>query len=245
MSTYEEFARFYDSLMYDIDYPNWYAYIHEVLKMHQISPHKVLEMACGTGNFTKYLCKDGYEVICFDASDDMLSIAFDKLSNYNNLTILNQNMIDFEINSKFDLVLAICDSLNYITDYKDLVKVFSNVYKHIEDNGIFVFDINSMYKLKNIIGNNTFVEDNEEVFYVWENEYDNVSNICQFYITFFIKNKDTYIRFDEQHYERAYSLNEIVNALKEAKFSKIEAYENFTFNKPKDNSERLVFVVEK
>jgi len=245
MSTYEEFAKIYDKLMYDVDYSKWYDYIHEILIKYQASPRKVLEMACGTGNFTKYMCEDGYEVTCFDASDDMLSVAFNKLAYYNNLTILNQNMIDFDLNSKFDLILAICDSVNYVTEYDDLIKVFSNVYNHLEDDGIFVFDINSKYKLKEIIGSNTFVEDNEDIFYVWENEYDESSDICAFFITFFIKNDKVYSRFDEEHYERAYTVDEIINALKNAQFSKVEVHDDFSFNKVKNESERIVFIVKK
>ncbi len=245
MSAYEDFAKIYDGLMYDIDYSKWHEYIIRVFKKNHKSPQKILEMACGTGNFTKYLCEDGYDVTCFDMSDDMLSIAFDKLSMFKNINILNQNMIDFEINSKFDVVLSICDSINYITDYDELVDVFTNVYRHLSEDGIFVFDINSFYKLKEIIGNNTFVEDNEEVFYVWENEFDDTTNICGFYITFFIKDNGIYKRFDEQHFERAYTTEQIILALRKAKFSQIEEYEGFSFKKPSVESERLVFIVKK
>lgn len=245
MSAYEDFAQFYDTLMYDVDYAKWHEYINQVLNRYNVFPQKVLEMACGTGNFTKYLCEDGYEVTCFDTSDDMLSVAFDKLSMFKKLTILSQNMIDFELNEKFDLVLSICDSINYITDYEDLINVFANVYKHLQENGVFIFDVNSVYKLKEIIGNNTFVEDNEEVFYVWENEFDDNSNICEFYISFFIKDNEMYRRFDEQHFERAYTSEQIVYALKKAGFNQIEEYEGFSFEKPNTKSERLVFIVRK
>ena len=246
MNAYEDFAQIYDKLMYDVDYSKWHEYITEVLNRYNVSPQKVLEMACGTGNFTKFLCEDGYEVTCFDASDDMLSIAFDKLTKYKNITILNQNMIDFELNQQFDLILSICDSINYITDYEDLIVVFENVYRHLKENGLFIFDVNSIYKLKEIIGNNTFVEDNKEVFYVWENEFDANSSICEFYISFFVKDSTgLYRRFDEQHFERAYTSEQIVLALKTAGFSRIEEYEGFSFDKPKANSERLVFIIRK
>ena len=133
-------------------------------------------------------------------------------------------MIDFELNKKFDVVLSICDSINYITEYEELIRVFDNAYRHLDENGIFVFDVNSVYKLKEIIGNNTFVEDNEEVFYVWENEFDDSNNTCEFYITFFIKDNGAYRRFDEQHFERAYTIEQIVYALKKVGFSQIEEY---------------------
>src|SRR5690554_3582377 len=111
---YNKFAYIYDKLMDDIDYESWYLYIESIFQKFYKEPKKILEMACGTGNLSYYFGKNGYDLTCFDLSNDMLSIAYNKLKKFKNVKIINQNMIDFSINNKFDVIVSICDSINYI-----------------------------------------------------------------------------------------------------------------------------------
>ncbi|MBE6082153.1 MULTISPECIES: class I SAM-dependent DNA methyltransferase [Tissierellales] len=242
---YNKFAQYYDELMDDVEYEKWYLYIEEILKKENVNGEDVLEMACGTGNMTKYFVKKGYKVISFDSSEDMLSIVYNKLHKYSNLKILNQNMIDFNINKKFDIVICVCDGINYILDENDLQRIFISVNSHLKSGGVFIFDINSFYKLKEIVGNNIFVEDRKDIYYIWQNYFDEKSNIAQFDLTFFAKEKDKYIRFDEEHFERAYSVSEISNLLNKAGFEKVKCYEHPTFSFPDEKSERINFVAGK
>lgn len=242
MDAYKRFAYIYDTLMYDVDYNSWMNFIRKTLVAYDKKPQEILEMGCGTGNFTSLLCKEGYYVTAFDLSEDMLSIAYNKLDSYRNIQLLKQDMIDFQINKKFDTIISVCDSINYIKEYSELEKTFKNVYSHLKPSGMFIFDINSYYKLKNIIGNNVFVEDNEEIFYVWENEFDESNNTCEFYITFFVKQKGLYKRFDELHIEKAYTSLEVEKALKNTGFKNIRIYDGYSDKSPNNTSERLAFV---
>lgn len=243
MDAYIGFAYIYDKLMLDIGYGSWMDFIKNILAIYNKKPQKILEMGCGTGNFTELLCKEGYNVTAFDLSEDMLSIAYNKLDSYRNIQLLKQDMTDFGINKKFDAIVSVCDSVNYITEYSKLEKTFENVYSHLESDGIFIFDINSYYKLKNIIGNNVFVEDTEEIFYVWENEYNEIDNTCEFYITFFVEKQGLYKRFDELHVEKAYTVFEVENALRKAGFKIVNIYDGYSDKSPNNESERLTFVV--
>ncbi len=246
MGDYGDFSFYYDELMDDVNYEKWYFYIEDIFNSFNFKPQNILEMACGTGNLTYYLCKNGFNVTCFDKSTDMLSVAYNKLIPFKNIKILNQDMVDFNINRKFDCVISICDSVNYIIDEENLLKVFENAYKHLNEDGLFIFDINSEYKLRNIIGNNTFVEDREDIYYVWQNYFEEEKSLSHFILSFFVhENDNSYIRFDEEHIERAYSIDEIINLLKNTGFNHINYYEAFTFNTPKENSERINFVVKK
>lgn len=246
MSYYGDFSYYYDELMDDVNYEEWYLYIEEIFKKTNFKPNDILEMACGTGNLTHYLCSNDYSVTCFDKSSEMLSVAYNKLMHFRKTKILKQDMTSFNINKKFDCIVSICDSINYILDEEALLKVFKNVYEHLNGDGLFIFDINSFYKLSNIIGNNTFVEDREDIFYVWQNYFEEELNLSHFILSFFIKDDDEmYIRFDEEHIERAYSIDEIINLLKNAGFHYINYYEAFTFDSPRENSERINFVVKK
>lgn len=240
---YSKFTYIYDELMDDIDYENWYLYIESIFRKFHKEPRKILEMACGTGNLSYYLGKNGYDLTCFDLSNEMLSIAYNKLKKFNNVKIINQNMIDFAINKRFDAIISICDSINYILDEKDLLATFTNVKEHMDKDSIFIFDINSHYKLSHIIGNNTFIEDREDVFYTWENYFDEKNSIVEFYITFFTQDGEgKYIRFDEVHFEKAYYMEKVLELLGEASFNEVHIFDGITFDKPHEKSERLTFV---
>ncbi len=243
---YKDFARLYDELMDDFDYENWFSYIRDIFNKYKIRPKTVLEMACGTGNLSLNLAKEEYKLTCFDLSDEMLSIAQKKLKGFRNVKLFKQDMTEFNLKTKYDCILSICDSINYILDEGSLEAVFKNVYDHLEDDGMFIFDINSMYKIKDIIGNNIFIEDRDDIFYIWDNKFDEETNICDFLLTFFYEDGDgLFRRADEFHQERAYSVNQIKEALEKSAFKSIDVYEAFTFSEIKDNSERINFVVRK
>ena len=240
---YNKFAYIYDELMDDIDYEKWYLYIKSIFDKFQKEPKMLLEMACGTGNLSYYFAKNGYDLTCFDLSNDMLSIAYNKLKNFKKVKILNQNMVNFNINKKFDAIISICDSINYILNEEDLLKTFTNVKNHINKNGIFIFDINSYYKLSEIIGDNIFIEDRGDVFYTWENYFDEKNDIVNFFISFFIQEEDgRYFRFNEEHFEKAYKTEKIIKLLKQSYFTEIYVFDGFTFNKAHEKSERISFV---
>lgn len=245
MEAYNEFANLYDDLMNDVDYDMWFKYIKEIIEKENIKPDKVLEMACGTGNITEFLCKERFDITSFDLSEEMLMVAQQKLKAYRNLKMMRQDMTNFKFKDKYNLVLCTCDGMSYIRTQEDLKKVFENVYAHMTDDGVFVFDINSSYKIKEIIAKNTFVRDEEDVFYVWESEFDEETKLCEFYITFFQKEGELYSRFDEVHVQRAHEIDEIEKLLKEVGFTNIEIMEAFTFEEPNEKSERINFIVKK
>lgn len=243
MNTYNEFAQIYDELMDDFDYKIWFEYIEKIFIKYDKSPKKILEMACGTGNISEHFGQKGYKLTAFDISDDMLAKAYTKLNRYKNIKILKQNMIDFKLKDKYESIVSLCDSINYILKEEELLKVFKNVYNHLEKDGIFIFDINSYYKLKNIIGNNIFVEDREDIYYVWQNEYEEEYDISNFYLTFFCsEDGQAFRRFDETHRERAYKAENVKKILLNSGFKIVDIYEGFTFEAPKAKSERINFI---
>jgi len=245
MSSYERFAYIYDELMNDFDYVNWAKYINEIITKENRVVKNVLEMACGTGSLTKELLKSGYNVDAFDLSVDMLAIARDKLKSHKNCRLFNLDMTKFRINKKYDLVISACDSINYILQEELILEAFKNAYDHLEEEGLFVFDINSYYKLTVVLGNNVFIEDRDDIFYTWDNHLDTDTNIVDFYLTFFVKNESLYNRFDEHHREKAYKYERIMELLHTSGFSDVKAYQGFSFDGVKANTERINFVAKK
>ncbi|WP_054876937.1 class I SAM-dependent DNA methyltransferase [Oxobacter pfennigii] len=242
---YEDFALIYDMLMSDIDYEGWSSHIHGRIKSNNSEAEKILEMACGTGSISVNMAQLGYNVTAFDLSDEMLSIAYKKALDAGlKIRFLNQDMRSINVEDEFDAVICLCDSINYITNKEDLIQIFKWVYNHLSHTGIFIFDINSSYKLKNIIGNNTFTYNEEDAAYIWENNLTDEKTV-EFFITFFIREGILYRRFEEFHTEKIYESNEIQGMLKEAGFASIEMNEAYTYYRAKDDSERISFCCKK
>lgn len=241
MESYTDFAYIYDKLI-DQDYEKWADYIEEIFKKHGVKPNLVLDLGCGTGSITNILAKRGYDMIGVDLSPDMLNVARDKAMEENlDVLYLCQDIREFELYGTVDAIICTLDVLNYITKPEDLRLVFALVKNYLNPDGIFIFDINTEYKLKNVLGNNTFVNDENGIFYTWENEYN--EKISNQYLTFFAEIEDgLYERFDETHIQRAYAIEEIKEFLNVNKLSLEGEYKLFTFDKADAECEKTVMV---
>ena len=174
----------------------------------------------------------------------MLREAFEKFKvNKIKGKVICQDMTELRLNKKFDLITSVLDSTNYIIDEEGIVSYFQSINEHLNDDGIFIFDINSYYKLSQILGNNIYTYSEEEVFYTWENTFED--SLLSMFLTFFVKNGDLYERFEEEHLERAYKEEDIEKYLKLANLEIINKFDGYTDCKVKADSERLVYVVKK
>lgn len=242
---YNEFSYYYDALMEDMDYEKWSSYIIDVIEKNHINCKDLCEMACGTGKMAINMARRGFSVTAFDLSPDMLSVASERAASSRvNIRFLQQDMCDIKIKETFGTILCLCDSINYITEIEGLKSAFRWVYDHLKSGGVFIFDINSSYKLKNIIGNNTFTYNTEDLCYIWDN-YTGDDDVVEFYLTFFAKQGCLYKRFDEVHAERIYETQYIIDLLKETGFTRINPGSDYTDDEVKPDTERIAFTVYK
>lgn len=239
MDAYSKFAQVYDTLMDDVPYEKIADIIDSKIKKHNINNKIILDLACGTGTLTQMLYKKGYEMIGADISLDMLEKAQEKNPD---VLFLNQSMDDFELYGTVGTIVCCLDSVNYLLDNESLYKMLRLCNNYLEPDGLLIFDINSEYKFKNILADNIYTYDNDEIFYVWENNFIEEEKLCDFYLTFFIKENDSYSRFDETHTERMYQDDEMVKALTENGFEIIEKLNDFTDKMATDDSERIMYV---
>lgn len=244
---YHSFAQVYDMFMDNIPYDEWSDYLIGLLKEYGCKEGLVLDLGCGTGNITKRLQKAGYDMIGIDNSMDMLSIAMEKSSAQEDestqILYLLQDMREFELYGTVAGVVSICDSLNYILEMDELIQVFKLVNNYLDPKGIFIFDCNTIYKFEEIIGEQTIAENRPESSFIWENEYQEDSHINIYDLTLYIQEDDgRYSRYEETHYERAYTVEEIQYALAQAGLEYITAYDAFTHEAPKPESERLYII---
>ena len=215
MNSYTDFAYIYDSLMHkDIDYEKWADYIENLFIMYDVNPDLVCDLACGTGNITIPLAKRGY---------DMTG--------------------DLDLFGTMGAFLCMIDGINYVLPPKSLLTLFTKIKTcFIDPDGLFIFDISTEYKLKNVIGSNTFVHSDKNIFYTWQNRFIEKRKLSDMFLTFFVKQGKKYSRFEERHLQRAYSVNELTLLLKKAGFKTVDTYDELSFDKPKKDSERIVFV---
>ena len=243
---YKEFANIYDELIYeDIDYDEISEKIISLSNENNIEFEDYLDLACGTGNVGVRVGKYFKNMYAVDLSNDMLNIAFEKFKqNKIKAKVIFQDMSELSLNHKFNLITSVLDSTNYITEEEDLFNYFKRVYDHLKDDGLFIFDINSYYKLSEIMGNNIYTYSSEDVFYTWENTFED--NILNMFLTFFVKNENNlYERFEEEHFEKAYQEKDIEDILNEIGFNILGKFCGYSDLKPDNNSERILYVLRK
>lgn len=242
---YGEFAKIYDELINeDIDYDKIGKRILEIADEEKIKKESYLDLACGTGNVSLRLAKGFNKSFAVDLSDDMLREAFEKFKSERiRSRIICQDMTELSLNQKFDLITCVLDSTNYILEEKGLEDYFTGVYNHLKDDGVFIFDINSYYKLSTILGNNIYTYNSEEVFYSWENTFED--DIVNMFLTFFIKDGELYERFEEEHFERAYKEEFVENLVEKCGFKIKGKFDGYTTNLVNEESERILYVLKK
>lgn len=244
MEAYTGFAEVYDTFMDNIPYEEWTEYIKGLLTEYGVDNGLVLDLGCGTGSITELMAKEGYDMIGIDNSEEMLSIAMEKRekSGYN-ILYLCQDMREFELYGTVRAIISICDSVNYIMEEDELLEVFKLVNNYLDPGGIFIFDLNTLYKYSNIMGDTVIAENRDNCSFIWENYYYEAERINEYDLSIFIKEKDNlYRKYEETHLQRAYELTEIQKLLERAGLEFVSAYDAFTNKPPKAESERIYIV---
>lgn len=246
MKPYGVFAKFYDILMSDVDYAARALYIGEVFRRHGIASDSVLDLACGTGKISFELAKAGFEVIGVDGSAEMLSQAMAKSNGEaDNPVFICQDMRSLDLYGTVGAAVCTLDGINHLTSAASVKKAFERVSLFLESGGLFVFDLNSPYKIAEILGENAYVYDYEKIYCVWQNSYNLENKICRFDLTFFEQSGDRYIRSDETFSERAYTMVQVEKYLKVAGLELAAVYDDMTFEPPHEKSERIIYVARK
>lgn len=244
MPSYGDFAYVYDRLMHeDIPYEQWADYIENLFGHYGIHPHLIADLACGTGNMTLPLAKRGYEMIGVDRSADMLSIAREKAQKQGlDILFLNQDMTKLDLYGTVDAFLCMIDGINYIICPHWLEHLFRRIKTcFLEPGGLLLFDLSTEFKLRHTLGDNTFVYDTEDLYYTWQNRYLEKSRLQDMFLTFFQKEGAFYRRFEERQLQRAYRPGEIIRLLQKCGFETVDVFEELSFEKPRQNSSRMVF----
>lgn len=246
MSSYSDFAFVYDRLMNDVDYKKRSEYLLRLFKKYGKKPELLLDLACGTGGFSNQMALKGIEVIGVDISEEMLSVARENTTDLGtDVLYLCQDAAELDLYGTVDGAICCMDSLNHITNLKTLEKAIKNVSLFLEKDALFIFDVNTPFKHEHILGNNTFVIEEENVYCIWQNEYDTKKSSTNITLDFFIEDNGVYNRFTEEFCERAYTVEQLSELAEKNHFDVIGIFDDMTEKPLCDSSERAIFVLRK
>ena len=244
MGSYETFAKVYDDFMDNIPYEQWAEYVIGLLREDGIHDGLILDIGCGTGSLTEKLADAGYDMIGIDNSIEMLEIAKEKsIGKHEDILYLFQDMREFELYGTVRGIVSICDSMNYILEKEDLTKVMRLVNNYLDPGGIFIFDMNTPYKYETILADNTIAEDRDGMSFIWDNYFYEEERINEYSLHLFLQGDDgRYDKFTETHYQKAYEIEQIKEAIENGGLEFVGVYDAFTKDPPRENSERLYFI---
>lgn len=244
MEAYGGFAQVYDEFMDNVDYHQWCNFAIKLLNKYGVYNGPLVEIGCGTGNGTILFSKAGYEMTGIDISQEMLEIAESKKESEDILYVL-QDVTEMELPYTVPAMVSIGDSMNYITDYGDFTMVLKRVNQFLDENGIFVFDLKTR-KYFSDIGETTIAEDREDCSFIWENYFDEETNINEYYLSVFVRGNDgRYDKYEEEHFQRGYTLDEVKKAVEMSGLKLEKIYEAFSDNEGNEENERVYVVVRK
>lgn len=247
MNSYNDFAAVYDRLTVNVDYSQRAACYDFLIQANRKERGILLDLACGTGSMSFEFARMGYDVIGIDGSEEMLSIAMNKKIDSNNHSVifLCQQMQELDLYGTVDVTVCALDSLNHLINPHDLQETFRRVSLFTNPGGLFLFDVNTVYKHREILANNTFIYDEPGVYCIWQNTLIDPF-LVQIDLDLFIEcEKGIYRRGTECFLERAYPDETIRFLLKKAGFVVIEIYDEDGRNSPRKNSERVIYLAQK
>ncbi len=242
--SYSSFANVYDELTINVDYKKRAEYIVSILRDFDINDGLLLDLACGTGSMAIEFSKMGYEVIATDASADMLMEAQNKAyDEEQSIMFICQKMQETDLYGTVRAIVCALDSVNHLQNTNELNQTFSVLKNFIDEGGIMVFDVNTLYKHQVVLANNTFVYDEKNVYCVWQNKLLNDNKTVNINLDFFVKDEDKYQRFNENFCEIAFSDEEITSAAESNGFKVVKRYRDLSCGGPKEDTERVYYVV--
>ncbi len=242
--SYNSFSGVYDELTINVDYKLRAEFIADILKDNKIEKGLLLDLACGTGSLSVELSKMGFEVIGTDASADMLMEAQNKAyEQEQNIMFLCQKMEETDLYGTVKAIVCSLDSINHLPDVAALNQTFSRLKNFIDDGGIMIFDVNTLYKHREILGNNTFIYDEKNVFCAWQNRLLKDNKTVNINLDFFVKDGAKYQRFTENFNEIAFTDDEIETAFTLSGFKLVCKYADLKKDSPSQTEERVYYVI--
>ena len=240
MSAYKELAPFYDRLTEDVDHGAFMRFYEEIFDLYGKKPKQVLDLGCGTGTLTFLMAEQGYDMIGVDASEDMLAEAAMKayaMEPERRPLFLSQRMEELDLYGTVEAAVCCLDGLNYVP--RDaLAEVFRRLRLFIEPDGLFIFDVNTPYKLRSLDGQ-AFVDETEDVYCVWRAELDEEEEALCYGMDIFSRAGRRWERDFEEHVEYIHTPETLTELLENAQFRDIRIFADKKAEDPAEDELRI------
>ncbi len=243
---YRDFSYYYDMLNGEADYDTLGKFIHGQFLEHDISSGLIADLGCGTGELTMYFAKLGYDMIAVDVSEDMLSVLQQKISEEDipsDILLLHQPLEELDLYGTIDAAYATFDTLNHIHPSSAFEKAIENVAAFLEPGGLFIFDVNTLYKHKHVLGNNTFSASDKGFSFLWKNAWDEEKQATEISIS--IVDKESKANFTETFWEYVYLPNNIEYVLQTNQFKILSCIDGETFKPVHATIQRYLYVTQR
>lgn len=242
MDAYTGFASVYDQFMEDVPYEQWRDLIVSELRKAGIQDGLILDLGCGTGTLTRMMASAGYDMIGVDGSQEMLMEAREKTEE-TDILYLCQDMREFELYGTVQAVVSTCDTMNYLLTPEDFIQTVRLVNNYLDPGGIFIFDLNTLYKFREVMGNTTIAESGEDASFIWDNFFDEETGRNEYDLTLFIRQENgLYERRIEVHEEQGYPLARVKEFLAAGGMEFVRVFDADTGGEPTDTSEKVFFI---
>jgi len=233
---------YYDTFMNgNVDYGRRADFIDSIFRKYRV-PEIVLDAGCGTGSFMSKLREKGYDVIGVDISTDMLSIASE---NNPGSLLLCQDLRELDLYGTVQGAVCMQDTLNHLDDIADVESAVQRISLFLEPGSLFFFDLNTEYKIKQVINDNTFVYENDDCMLVWQNSTDSELSVDMTLDLFEKDSKGMYTRSTGFIREIFVNDDSVNNIVKSSGLEILERYDGDTLDKIKDNTQRILYVTRK
>lgn len=243
MDAYTGFAEVYDEFMEDVPYEKWRDLVVAELKKEGIADGLVLDLGCGTGTFTRMFAEAGYDMIGVDGSQEMLMEAREKTAD-RGILYLCQDMREFELYGTVRAIVSTCDTMNYLLTPEDFIRTLRLANNYLDPGGVFIFDLNTLYKFREVMGNTTIAENGEDASFIWDNYFDEETGRNEYDLTLFIRQENgLFARVSEVHEEQGYAPEQILEFIARSGMEYVRAFDAETGGEPHETSEKVFYVV--
>ncbi len=266
MEAYTDFAAVYDTFMDETPYDVWGNFVARIIEKYGVSKpctkqakeiqedsedaleqerNLVVELGCGTGSFTQVLKRMGYDIMGIDLSPEMLDLARKKSAEAGlDIMYLEQDMRELDLYCTAGTIVSVCDSINYVLEDEEVIDTFKLVNNFLFPKGIFIFDFNTLHKYRDVIGDTTIAENRQDCSFIWDNYYHEEDHINEYDLTIFARcgEDEVFRRSVETHFQRGYTLEEMISFVRAAGMEFITAIDADTHAEPGEDSERIYIV---
>lgn len=245
MKNYSGLSAVYDRLVAGVDFSGWIDYVESIMSHFGYTPASVLDLACGTGNTLLPFARRGYRAMGVDISPEMIDCARQKAAGDGvRIEYSVGDMRSFRVTEPVDLVTCFHDGLNYMVDTEDLRRVFSNTFRNLAPDGMFIFDLNALRWIGEV-DSRPVVIDEGDITIIYSTEHDTGASLWTVSLTCFIKEGDLFRKICERHRERGYRPEEVVSLLEETGFTPLAVYDAFSLQPPHSKSRRHFYAARK